>query len=848
MTGPRELPSPPALEIAHVLFMDIVAYSKLHMDRQQQLLHVLQEAVRNTSEFARAQADDHLIRLPTGDGMALVFFHDPEAPVRCALELAKALRATPDVQLRMGIHTGPVYRVADINANRNVAGGGINIAQRVMDCGNAGHILVSSTEAEVLGQVSVWCPMLHDLGEVEVKHGVRLHIYNLYNEEAGNPALPLRCPSKDTAVTSSGVVRSATLGMDEAGSRRTPGAQRGWPLRLSILLVTALLLAGAGLLIYKRTQAPVPLGQRGLTKLTFDDGLQIGATWSPDGRFLAYSSNHAGEFAIWVQQIGEGEPIRVTRGPGHHWQPDWSPDGKHIAYRSEEGEGGLYIVPALGGTGRKISSFGYYPRWSPDGSQILFQTTQFAVLNKFYVVGLDGTAPRQVLTKLSAESGGGNSAAWHPDGKRVSIWVWDSSGSSQSFWTAPITGGVALQSEITPELLKQIGEVAAGGGIAKWAMDFKFSWASSGKAIYFERTFRGARNIWRMTVNPRTLQATAIERITTGAGLDTEFSLSRDGSKLAYTSESRNIRSWLFPFDASRGRVTGTGQAVTSPGTDAWRLSLSRDGQKLAFCANRAGKWELREKSLPDGQENPVVPDDHNGRGAPQWSPDGTRLAYVRANLSTGENQVVEWSLQSRNEEPLTSGPIDWQVQDWSPDGKWLLINPTNTETHREEIWSLPVAARPYAEAAAQRIISSPVYRLFQSHFSPDGRWIVFEATRNQPLGMESTLYVVSADGGPWIRITDGKHWDDKPRWSPDGKTIYFLSERGGFFNVWATRFDPARGARSGDAFPVTLFDSRTFMIPKDTPNVGLSLTQDRLVLTMEQVSGNIWVLDNVDR
>lgn len=184
-------PSPtPCLEIAHVLFMDIVAYSTLPMDHQRRVLGDLQEAVRNTSEFIRAQASDQLIRLPTGDGMALVFFHDPEAPVRCALELSRALRQHPDIKQRMGIHSGPVYRVADINANGNVAGGGINLAQRVMDCGDAGHILVSSTAAEVLLQLSAWRPTLHDLGEVEVKHEVHIHIYNLYNSEAGNSETP----------------------------------------------------------------------------------------------------------------------------------------------------------------------------------------------------------------------------------------------------------------------------------------------------------------------------------------------------------------------------------------------------------------------------------------------------------------------------------------------------------------------------------------------------------------------------------------------------------------------------------------------------------------------------------
>jgi tetratricopeptide (TPR) repeat protein len=179
------------------------------MDRQRQLLRELQQAVRSTTEFVRAQKKDQLIRLPTGDGMALVFFADSEAPVRCAMELSKILRTNPDIKLRLGIHTGPVYRVADINANRNVAGGGINIAQRVMDCGDAGHILVSATATEVLRQLSVWNTKLHDLGEMEVKHGVRVHLYNFYTDEVGNPDLPqkLRTVQKEAARVAFGTRR-----------------------------------------------------------------------------------------------------------------------------------------------------------------------------------------------------------------------------------------------------------------------------------------------------------------------------------------------------------------------------------------------------------------------------------------------------------------------------------------------------------------------------------------------------------------------------------------------------------------------------------------------------------------
>src|ERR1700726_426221 len=180
----------PPLEIAHVLFMDIVAYSVLPMDQQRHRLRELQKTVRETSEFIRAKHIDQLISLPTGDGMALVFFGDSEYPVRCAVELSRALRDNPKIRLRMGIHTGPVYRIADINAARNVAGGGINMAQRGMDCGDAGRILLSKTGVDVLGQLNRWDSSLHDLGEAEVKHGVRVRLFNFYTEDVGNPKLP----------------------------------------------------------------------------------------------------------------------------------------------------------------------------------------------------------------------------------------------------------------------------------------------------------------------------------------------------------------------------------------------------------------------------------------------------------------------------------------------------------------------------------------------------------------------------------------------------------------------------------------------------------------------------------
>src|SRR6476620_2050772 len=178
------------LEIGHVLFIDIVGYSKLLIDEQRDYLHTLNEVVRRTDSFRAADAAGKLTHLPTGDGMALVFATTPDTPVSCALEISKALRSHPELQVRMGIHSGPVSGVVDVSGRSNIAGAGINIAQRVMDCGDAGHVLVSKHMAEDLEQYRQWRSHLHDLGECEVKHGVRVSVVNLYTEDHGNPEVP----------------------------------------------------------------------------------------------------------------------------------------------------------------------------------------------------------------------------------------------------------------------------------------------------------------------------------------------------------------------------------------------------------------------------------------------------------------------------------------------------------------------------------------------------------------------------------------------------------------------------------------------------------------------------------
>ena len=240
---PTEVKKEIELEIAYVLFIDIVGYSKLLIDQQRRSLELLNEIVRGTEQFRKAEASHRLITIPTGDGMALVFYNAPEAPVECALEISRAAREHSELKLRMGVHSGPVSGVVDVSGRANIAGAGINIAQRVMDCGDAEHILLSRHVAEDLEQLGHWKKHLHDLGEAEVKHGSRVSVVNLYTEELGNPEVPQKFLQAR---------HKAAAAVPVAADK--PTRNRSWIIAAAIIIVAALTLGGYFL---SRRSAPV---------------------------------------------------------------------------------------------------------------------------------------------------------------------------------------------------------------------------------------------------------------------------------------------------------------------------------------------------------------------------------------------------------------------------------------------------------------------------------------------------------------------------------------------------------------------------------------------------------------
>src|SRR5947208_1236751 len=245
---PAEIKKEIQLEIAHVLFIDIIGYSKLSINDQRAAIDELTQAVRASEQFQNAETAGRLIKIPTGDGMALVFYKSPEEPVKCALEISRALKEHPKIELRMGVHSGPVSGVIDVNERANLAGAGLNMAQRVTDCGDAGHILLSKRVADDLGEYEHWRPLLHDLGECEVKHGMRVCIVNLHADEVGNPQQPKK--------------------FQALKKHRT---RMRWAMAMAMLLALAVIIAGFVFFLRRPVHPTLSLLEKSIAVLPFDN-------------------------------------------------------------------------------------------------------------------------------------------------------------------------------------------------------------------------------------------------------------------------------------------------------------------------------------------------------------------------------------------------------------------------------------------------------------------------------------------------------------------------------------------------------------------------------------------------
>jgi len=649
----------------------------------------------------------------------------------------------------------------------------------------------------------------------------------------------------DSALARELVDRVHHSDQQDAGRHDNSSARVSLPVRpkRTVTLVGAVvatscaLLATAVAVTLLRTDEPRPERGRVLQRVTYDEAaLPRDAASAPDGDWIVYASDAGGNANLWKQRIGDPDPIRVTSGNSNDTQPDWSPDGRSIVFRSDRGGGGLYVIPAAGGVERMISSFGFEPRWSPDSTRIIFKRSDVLPdLPAIYVVGLDGKPPQPVRPDVLGQFISLH-AAWHPDGRGMSIWGSLRKGGT-TFLTMPLESGSPAGPEISPHVARELANLSPG----------KFVWAKSGKHLYFEATEGDTRNVWRVTVDPRSGKWTdGPERLTTSAGEETSIAVSRDGSRIIFTTRSSRTRVWAFPFNARSGRITGQPYPVTHGSTGEVDFDARADGSKVAYYALRAGRSELWERSLTEGQDRLLLSSLDWRFASPRWSPDGAKLAFSRCATGDHSVAVAVLNADSGAERVLTKPDVEMGVSDWSKDGQAILGACRFGKSDRYSTCLIPL--RDDARMADVRVIASdPTRNLFNQRFSPDQRWISFLA-HDLSYESTSTVYVVPATGGAWRPITEGVWFDDKPRWGPDGRVLFFVSNRNGVPNVWGRRFDSTTGRPAGEPFPVTSFRSAQFQLTPRTVQMDIGVTSTHLLLPMTESRSDIWMLDHVDR
>jgi Tol biopolymer transport system component/DNA-binding winged helix-turn-helix (wHTH) protein len=589
-----------------------------------------------------------------------------------------------------------------------------------------------------------------------------------------------------------------------------------------------------------RPASPQSPPRRTLQRITYDEAsLPRDASWAPDGQWVVYASDRSGNADLWKQRLGDPDAVRLTTSQANESQPQWSPDGQSIVFRSEGDGGGLYVIPASGGVERIVSSFGYEPVWSPDGTQILFKRSLVLPdLPTIYVVGLDGKPPMPVRPDVLGQFKSLH-AAWHPDGRRVSILGTIREGDVR-FLNVPLDDGNATSPEIPARVQRDLTNVSVG----------RFVWSTSRRYIYFEGRAGDTQNIWRVSVDPLTeTWVDGPERLTTGAEEETNVAISADGTRLIFTTTSSRTRLWAFPFDSARGRITGEPYPITNGSTGEVDFDARSDGSKVAYRTVRAGRNELWERSITEGRERLLLSSTDWRMIKPRWSPDGGKLAFSRCASRDNSLAVAVINTDGTGERVLTKpGYVEMQGFDWSKDGQGILGACRFSRSERYATCLVPVSSPNEAGDPKVRVIASdPKRNLFNQRFSPNQRWITFLA-HDLSYASTSTVYVTPATGGAWRAITDGASFDDKPRWGPDGRILYFVSNRTGVANVWGRRFDDSTGTPLGEPFPVTSFRSAQFVLTPRTVQMDIAVTSTHLLLPISESRSEIWILDQIDR
>ena len=608
--------------------------------------------------------------------------------------------------------------------------------------------------------------------------------------------------------------------------RRTP--RRRWWLLAGVLASVVAIGLALSLLAFRST--PVMM----LEQITHDRGLALDPALSPDGKLIAYASDRGGNnLNIWVQQlVSGGATVQLTYETSSARHPSISPDGHRIAYRSERDGGGIDVVPAIGGQPVRLAAGGRNPRFSPDGHWVAYcvgaekgPEPEHDAVGRIFIVPSSGGTARPVGSNLPLAS----NPIWSPDSRQLLVFANEGVATSDpDWWIVPLEGDArrtgafaALRSQGLTNLAPPYARAAV------WRKD----------SLIFSAQTGDARNIWKVPF--RVTDGHVIgrpERLTQGTTLEVSPSATETGL-LAFASAQQATGIWAIPTNPNERRVTGPLQRITEG--DAWEVtpSISDNGRTLVYRSTvpQDGFWL---KDLQTGRTTFIAATVVH-RSRPVISPDGSQVAYNLAEDKVRGVFVVPASGGSPKQ--ILSTP-NW-VHAWRPDNRELLVM---IPDRNRAVMRIDVET-----GSTSSFLAKPGWTIYDPRYSPDAKWLAFSAGPQPGSDSEFRLYMVklhngsAAPGANWIRASVAEeHGGIKPRWSPDGNTLYFISHRDGSRCIWAQPLEPATKQPVGDAIAIYHFHNSRL----STRNIGLSMMEldvaaDKMVITLSELAGNIWML-----
>lgn len=694
--------------------------------------------------------------------------------------------------------------------------------------GNDGQLKEAVLAVEIFDREASYDSRVDSVVRVEARR-LREKLDKYYSGEGREDPVVIELPkgSYAPAITVRSSMPFAPAVMPQAAVR----GERKLTIKTAVL-VGAICVAATALLTWwiagSRSSPPPPL-----RRLTSDSGLTFQPALSADGKLVAYSSDRSGrgDLDIWLQQSPGGVPLRLTEGPGDEIEPSFSPDGTQIAYRENGNAGGIYLVPSLGGKSTLLAEGGYRPRFSADGQRVAYWTGERLYgTAKIFVVPAAGGNPAQ----LQAEFAYAAFPVWSPDGNYIAFVGsrsplrndWNPNADDWDWWVAPAAGGPAVPMGVKKIFERQRLEPPQTGWSHRRIIPY--SWSPAGHIVF--AAARGEQtNIWKVDVSPRTFQAAGpAEQLTFGAGRQDQPSMGGDGA-LVFAALTRKSDVWSLPIDANAAEPLGPAERLTSGPSNYMSPVVSRDGGMLAFNSDSSGNEEVRVRDLRSGKETALTAK-RDRKTAVVLSPDGSKVAighasrfsiFVMPSAGGRAEQLCEDCGEPRGWLPDGSGLLYQSM----PGGEWL-------------VGRLDLSGR---QAQVARSSSSA---LFSPSASPDGKFMAL-IVRTPP--DHHSIQVARLEGGTaapqaeWIAVTEPGEWVDKPRWSPDGNTLYYVSDRDGFVCLWARRLNAATRKPVGEPKAVVHFHSVRNSL-STVFGLELSVARDKLVFNLDEGSGSVWL------